>query len=117
MSREFKGHGPIYGVSLFDSMPLGTGGMLQQMASERDLKDIIHKSSSGTRVAAAYEVLTDQVIKGNAAKAEMIAALTEARAWIPTGEGTPATRGAKCDFQSIALDMIDAALAKALESK
>lgn len=48
-------------------------------------------------------------------ESDLLAALTEARAWIPTGEGTPLKRGANCDCLTTALEMIDAALAKALE--
>lgn len=57
-----QGHGPVYGVKLIDTLPLGSG-ILQQMASERDLRDIMEKSSCGERVAAAYEVLLDRYQK------------------------------------------------------
>lgn len=43
--------GPIYGVPLIDSLPLGSGCMRQQMPSRSDLLE------SSERVAAGYEVL------------------------------------------------------------
>lgn len=48
--------GPIYGVSLIDTLPIGNTGMLQQMATREDLERV--KARAYTyRVAAAYEVL------------------------------------------------------------
>lgn len=47
--------GPIYGIPLIDSLPLGNDGMLQQMPSRHDLawcQDV-----NAYRVAAGYEVL------------------------------------------------------------
>lgn len=47
--------GPIYGVPLIQSLPLGkNGGMLQQMPSRADLSSVRKVCE---RVAAAYEVL------------------------------------------------------------
>ncbi len=46
--------GPIYGVELIDTLPLGKGGMIQQMPSRDDLK---RSRTHGDRVAAGYEVL------------------------------------------------------------
>lgn len=46
--------GPIYGVKLIDTLPLGTGGMSQQMPSRNDLEDVRQMSQ---RTAAGYEVL------------------------------------------------------------
>jgi len=47
--------GPIYGVPLIDTLPLGlNGGMLQQMPSRADLSDVRQVCE---RVAAGYEVL------------------------------------------------------------
>jgi hypothetical protein len=46
--------GPIYGVELIDTLPLGKGGMLQQMPSRDDLE---RSRRNGDRVAAGYEVL------------------------------------------------------------
>lgn len=48
--------GPVYGVPLLDTMPLGKGGMLQQMATRDDLK---HVARYNERVVSAYEVLTE----------------------------------------------------------
>lgn len=45
--------GPIYGVPLIDTLPLGTGMMTQQMASRDDLVFVRLHSE---RVVAAYEV-------------------------------------------------------------
>lgn len=52
-----------------------------------------------------------------AAAPELLAALVEARAWIPTGErnSTPEKRGAKCDFASDVDALIEAAIRKATE--
>lgn len=44
--------GPIYGVSLIDTLPLG-GGMRQQMATREDL---VYVRQYSERVVAAYEV-------------------------------------------------------------
>lgn len=51
--------GPIYGVPLIQSLPLGmNGGMLQQMPSRADLVVIgCGEKGSGQRVVAGYEVL------------------------------------------------------------
>lgn len=48
--------GPIYGVELIDTLPLGGGGMLQAMPNRRDL-DQVRKIS--VRTVAGYEVLLD----------------------------------------------------------
>lgn len=47
--------GPIYGVELLETLPLGPGGFRQQMASLDDLKAIAKKHP---RIVAAYEILT-----------------------------------------------------------
>lgn len=47
--------GPIYGVTLIDTLPLGTGVMLQQMPRRRNLEDA--RRYQGERVVAGYEVL------------------------------------------------------------
>lgn len=44
--------GPIYGVELIDSLPLGKSGMLQAMPTRDDLRSVRCE-----RVAAGYEVL------------------------------------------------------------
>jgi len=46
--------GPIYGVRLLDSLPLGKGGMIQALPTRDDLKKVDKVS---TRTAAGYEVL------------------------------------------------------------
>lgn len=52
-----KGNGPVYGVELIDTLPLGKGGFFQEMPSEADLRDVMKRSRCGERVAAGYEVL------------------------------------------------------------
>lgn len=49
-----KETGPVYGVPLIDTLPLGTGAMLQQMPSRADLEQVRIRNE---RVAAGYEVL------------------------------------------------------------
>jgi hypothetical protein len=46
--------GPIYGVELIDTLPLGTGPMLQQMPCRDDLERVAERSQ---RTVAGYEVL------------------------------------------------------------
>jgi hypothetical protein len=46
--------GPIYGVPLIDSLPLGEGAMLQAMPTRRDLERVAEMSQ---RTVAGYEVL------------------------------------------------------------
>ncbi len=46
--------GPIYGVRLLHTLPLGSGGMVQALPSRDDLKLV---SKLNTRTAAGYEVL------------------------------------------------------------
>lgn len=48
--------GPIYGVELIDSLPLGGGSMLQAMPSRSDLEQVKKISQ---RAVAGYEVLLD----------------------------------------------------------
>jgi hypothetical protein len=48
--------GPIYGVELIDSLPLGTGSMKQAMPSRDDLKAVLKVSE---RTVAGYEILLD----------------------------------------------------------
>lgn len=48
--------GPIYGVELIDTLPLGETGLKQQMPSRADLE---RSRRNGDRVAAGYEVLLD----------------------------------------------------------
>lgn len=47
--------GPIYGVQLLDTLPLGSGCMLQQMPSRYDLQRVERVSQ---RTVAGLEVLT-----------------------------------------------------------
>ena len=47
--------GPIYGIPLIDKLPLGEGGMLQQMPSRDALECCL--DSDLDSVAAGYEVL------------------------------------------------------------
>lgn len=46
--------GPIYNVPLIDTLPLGYGGMWQQLPSRQDLEDVRTMSQ---RTVAGYEVL------------------------------------------------------------
>ena len=46
--------GPVYDVQLIDSLPLGGGGMMQQMPNREDLMECVKRFH---RVAAGYEVL------------------------------------------------------------
>lgn len=46
--------GPVYGVPLIDTLPLGTGAMCQQMPSRADLEQVRKRNE---RVVAGYEVL------------------------------------------------------------
>lgn len=48
--------GPIYGVELLETLPLGTGVMLQAMPSRDDLKQVMRINQ---RTVAGFEVLTD----------------------------------------------------------
>ena len=67
--------GPIYGVTLIDTLPL-PGGMSQQMASRRDLDLIVQDNE---RVVAAYEVALATIDAKDAKIAKLEAELTEAR--------------------------------------
>ena len=51
---SIKENGPVYGVGLIKTLPLGTGCMLQQIPNRRDL-EICRTLSE--RVVAGYEVL------------------------------------------------------------
>lgn len=52
---KFPETGPIYGVPLLETLPLGTnGGMLQQMPTRQDLQDVRQFCE---RACAGYEVL------------------------------------------------------------
>lgn len=63
--------GPIYGVPLIETLPLGTnGGMLQRMPSRADLQDIRQMCE---RACAGYEVLLSHY----RAKCERVAQLEE----------------------------------------
>ena len=46
--------GPVYGVQLIDTLPLGKGGWLQQMPGRDDLEQVQKRNE---RVVAGYEVL------------------------------------------------------------
>ena len=46
--------GPVYDVALIDSLPLGGGGMTQQMPNREDLMAC---GKQFRRVAAGYEIL------------------------------------------------------------
>lgn len=48
--------GPVYGVRLLSSLPIGKGGMLQAMPSKSDLEKVQKVS---TRTVAGFEVLTE----------------------------------------------------------
>lgn len=48
--------GPIYGARLLDTLPLGKGGMLQQMPSRADLIKVLRINE---RTVAGFEVLTE----------------------------------------------------------
>jgi hypothetical protein len=50
--------GPVYGVDLIKTLPLGSGGMLQAMPSCDDLNNVVESGVGGCgRVVAGYEVL------------------------------------------------------------
>ena len=49
-----KEKGPVYGVELIDTLPLGQGGMLQAMPSRDDLRQV---QRFNERTVAGYEVL------------------------------------------------------------
>ncbi len=52
--------GPVYGVELLDSLPLGNGGMSQACPSRTDLMRIAQSDLVGsTRVVAGYEIVVD----------------------------------------------------------
>jgi hypothetical protein len=55
-SLALQKQGPVYGVELIDTLPLGNGGMSQQMPTRDDLKNV-RRVDGGERVAAGYEVL------------------------------------------------------------
>jgi hypothetical protein len=48
--------GPIYGVELIDSLPIGDGSCFQALPSRADL-DGVKNYRQGTRVVAGFEVL------------------------------------------------------------
>lgn len=48
--------GPVYGVRLLETLPLGKGGMLQAMPSKSDLKQV---QRINARTVAGFEVLTE----------------------------------------------------------
>ena len=48
--------GPIYGVRLIEELPLGKGGIIQEMPSSDDLKKVQRISE---RTVAGFEVLTE----------------------------------------------------------
>ena len=52
--------GPVYGVRLIKSLPLGSGGMVQAMPSKGDLEQV---RKVNERVVAGFEVLTDHYRK------------------------------------------------------
>jgi hypothetical protein len=54
MSTE---HGPVFGVELLDSLPIGHGNMRQAMPSCQDLVQANNRVC--TRVSGGYEVLLD----------------------------------------------------------
>jgi hypothetical protein len=66
--------GPIYGVELIDSLPLGTSMMRQAMPSRDDLMAVLEVSQ---RAVAGYEVLLDHWRAAAVAAAELLEALTE----------------------------------------
>lgn len=49
-------YGPVYGVQLLETLPLGKGGMLQAMPSKDDLKQV---QRINERTVAGFEVLTE----------------------------------------------------------
>ena len=48
--------GPVYGVRLIKSLPLGSGGMVQAMPSKTDLSQV---QKINERTVAGFEVLTE----------------------------------------------------------
>lgn len=64
--------GPIYNVPLIDTLPLGYGGMWQQLPSRQDLEDVRTMSQ---RTVAGYEVLMKhyhEAIRNDAAKQNIL---------------------------------------------
>lgn len=53
--KETGESGPIYGVKLIDSLPIGNGSMMQAMPDRDDLERC--RKRGFERVAAGYEVL------------------------------------------------------------
>ena len=53
---EREERGPIYGVTLIDSLPLNESGWKQQMPGRQDLLDAMQATKS-SRVVAGFEVL------------------------------------------------------------
>lgn len=56
--KDTKETGPLYGMELIDSLPLGSGGMTQAMPSRSDLEGVMNYRQGG-RVVAGYEILLD----------------------------------------------------------
>ena len=57
---ENPNNGPIYGVPLLDSLPIGSGGMRQALPSRRDLE---YTAKYSQRTAAGYEVVLGTYIE------------------------------------------------------
>jgi len=55
--RADQNKGPIYGVLLYDEMPIGDQGMSQAFPGRDELEDV--QKRVGSRTVAAFEVLTE----------------------------------------------------------
>ncbi|CAB4191416.1 hypothetical protein UFOVP1229_28 [uncultured Caudovirales phage] len=70
--------GPIYGVELIDTLPLGKSGMLQQMPGRDELASVHRRNP---RVANGYEVLLAHYLELRKQSQVMEAALKKISTW------------------------------------
>jgi hypothetical protein len=78
--------GPVYGVQLIDTLPLGQGGMLQQLPCRSDLEKVCKVSY---RTAAGYEVLLShylELFKRTIVTIELQNAISRLRAMTADGQ-------------------------------
>lgn len=82
--------GPIYGVRLIKTLPLGKGVMLQAMPSKRDLQDV---QKVNERTVAGYEVLLSHYEKQTAEVAKLKGLMDRAMAIVTNAimHGMPIT--------------------------
>lgn len=84
MDAIAKDSGPVYGVRLIDTMPLGSGGMLQQMPDRQELEEVKKRSH---RTVAAYEVLLSHYRQSTEEVERLKGVIRQVIAgeWSPTG--------------------------------